>query len=209
MMLSAPRGYECFVIVTDASVRGIGAALAQEQEGEIVLLQFAAKRLTPGERRWDTRGKEALAVKWAVQRFEDYVKTAKMLVLSDHESLRWMWGSSSGKVQRWAPFLQQFDVRFHYLAGESNVVADWLSRCLEDEKKADEVIEAVAVPAFPAEQEQEKPPPIVLHPYVPTHANFVEASKEITSEEAKATYAAPDGMRYSHRTHRLFVPAAV
>ena len=91
---------------TDASNIGVGAALAQVQDRELVILQFAARNLIPAERKWGGREREAFAIKWSVQRFSDYIKSGRTLVLTDHESLRWMWGSKSGKVQRWPLYLQ-------------------------------------------------------------------------------------------------------
>src|SRR5262249_25579464 len=62
VLLAAPRGDGPLIIVADASDRGIGSALIQIQEGEPAILEFAAKRLTQAEKKWDTREKEAYAI---------------------------------------------------------------------------------------------------------------------------------------------------
>ena len=67
VMLTAPSGAGSFVIACDASNVGIGSVVLQLQHGALALLEFASKRLTSAERRWDTREREALAIKWSVQ----------------------------------------------------------------------------------------------------------------------------------------------
>eukprot|EP01069_Polyplicarium_translucidae_P010907 Polyplicarium_translucidae@DN3405_c2_g1_i1.p6 len=120
------------------------------QKEELVVLEFASKRLSAAERRWDTREREAFAIRWAVQRFEDFAKANRVVVLSDHESLRWMWKATSGKVQRWALYLQQFDLTFAYVQGETNAIADFMSRSVDEDPYADEDVATVTVPAFVA-----------------------------------------------------------
>ena len=102
VMLSAPRGTGQMIIVCDASGRGVGCALLQMQGGEPLVLEFGSKKLTPAERKWDTREREAYAIKWSLERFRDYVKASPVTVVTVHESLRWMDKTTSGKVQRWA-----------------------------------------------------------------------------------------------------------
>ena len=132
VMLSGPRGTGRMIIVCDASASGVGCALLQVQEGEPVVLEFGSKKLTTAERKWDTREREAYAIKWSLEKFRDYVKASSVLVVTDHESLRWMNSANSGKVQRWALYIQQFDVEIVHIEGRYNMIADWLSRSVDD-----------------------------------------------------------------------------
>nr|ABV45229.1 unknown [Ascogregarina taiwanensis] len=50
VMLCAPRGTGLFMIVTDASDYGVGAALLQKQENDVVILEFASKSLSRAEK---------------------------------------------------------------------------------------------------------------------------------------------------------------
>ena len=102
VMLSGPRGTGRMIIVCDASARGLGCALLQIQDGEPVVLEFGSKKLTTAERKWDTREREAYAIKWSLETFRDSIKASSVVVVTDHESLRWMNSATSGKVQRWA-----------------------------------------------------------------------------------------------------------
>eukprot|EP01071_Lankesteria_metandrocarpae_P011347 Lankesteria_metandrocarpae@DN5435_c0_g2_i1.p1 len=209
VMLSAPKGTGPFAIIADASDRGLGAALMQVQCGELVLLQFAAKRLTIAERKWDVREREAFAVKWSVKRFEDYVKCGQIYVISDHESLRWMWSAKSGKVQRWALFLQPFDITYCYISGNANVVADWLSRSVgeNDEPEHDQEIDMMATPvACVVESKATEQHEDSWHPFVPHFEHFKSAYEDIPTHEARLLFTAPDGMKYGIRSRRLYIP---
>ena len=135
VLLGAPRGTGPMIIVADASNRAVGCALLQIQKGEPVLLEFAAQKFSRAEERWDTREREAYAVKWSLEKFHDYVKVSRVIVITDHESLRWMDKASSGKVQRWALCIQQYDVQLVHVAGKHNVIADWLSRSVADDEE--------------------------------------------------------------------------
>jgi len=50
----------------------------------------------------------------------------------DHKNLTILRDSENAKVRRWKNFLQRFDiVKWHYIKGETNTVADALSRVVE------------------------------------------------------------------------------
>eukprot|EP01071_Lankesteria_metandrocarpae_P000938 Lankesteria_metandrocarpae@DN1135_c0_g1_i1.p1 len=100
--LSAPRGKGTFVVICDTSDLALGAALLQMQDVDLVLLEFASKKLNNAEKLWATREKEAFPIRWSVEQFSCYLKGMKFMVLTDHASLQWMDNSSSGKVRRWS-----------------------------------------------------------------------------------------------------------
>ena len=65
-----------FIVHTDASQEGLGAALYQVQDGETRIISLASRTLTPSERNYFMHsGKlEFLALKWAVtEKFHDYL----------------------------------------------------------------------------------------------------------------------------------------
>lgn len=210
VMLCAPQGDGVFVIACDASDYGVGAALMQVQDDGLAVIEFASRSLTDVQKRWPTYEKEAYAIRWSVGKFEDYVRTGTAYVLTDHQSLTWMTQASSGKVQRWSLYLQQFDLQIRHIAGEANCLADWLSRSVPDTDEFQDV-DAIEVPSFPAEDEEKKAPQPgqrsqALIPYVPNVEDLQGGYKEMTEEDKKATYVAPDELRYSLRTNRLYIP---
>jgi RNase H-like domain found in reverse transcriptase/Reverse transcriptase (RNA-dependent DNA polymerase)/Integrase zinc binding domain/Integrase core domain len=207
VLLTAPSGNGQFTIATDASDKGIGCVLMQEQEGELRILEFGSRKFSHVERRWDTREREAYAVKWAVEHYSDYILLGKVRIYTDHESLKWMASSTKGKVVRWTLFLRQYDLEIHHISGEENVIADWLSRAWEDEPNDDELVDQIAVPMYhavetPAKLEQ----PRLFAPEVP---KVHEIQKALTLEKPLdylGTYEGPDGLRYSQRTSKLYIP---
>ncbi|EZG67901.1 putative Gag-pol polyprotein [Gregarina niphandrodes] len=131
------------IIETDASEVGIGAVLKQVQEGREVPLEFASKKFTDAERKWDTRERELFAVKWAVEEWCDYVALHHFTVRTDHANLRYLAGADKGEVFRWALALSRFNLTLEFLSGEKNNMADWLSRYAAEECDAE--IEAMAL----------------------------------------------------------------
>ena len=214
VMLSAPRGSGPFVLICDASNTGIGSALAQVQGHEIVLLEFASRRLTDAEKRWDTREREAFAIKWSVQRFQDYIRASHFYIVSDHESLMWMDTISSAKVQRWILYLQQYSFTLLHISGSDNHVADWLSRSLPDDEQQDEIIDAISIPAYPIQQATAAPrghvAPSLPQAPLPTPEEFRCSEQSLTPAERRDTYLNPnDGLRYHVHTHALYAPMNV
>lgn len=205
VMLTAPKGDGEFIIMTDASDYGVGAVLKQRQNNEEVILEFASSSLSEAQQKWDVREKEAFAIKWALQRFHDYIKAGKVTVITDHESLRWMDNATSGKVQRWALFLQQYDLKIVHTSGSCNETADFLSRCAREDGTDDSEVDQMAVPTFVELSRVERPAAAVV-PYVPTAAQLIKGYDELTPEEEKQTYEGPDKLRYSFKTHKLFIP---
>ena len=148
VLLSAPKGDGRFVIVCDASDYGIGAALLQLQGDELVVLEFGSKTLSSVEKNWHTFGKEAFAIRWAVERFADYIRTGNILVLTDSKNLEWMCNSTKGKVRRWSLYLQQFDLEIKHISGQENGLADWLSRSVDESDDLFNDMEDVEIPQF-------------------------------------------------------------
>jgi hypothetical protein len=181
----------------------------QQQDKEIVILEFASKSLSTTQKKWPTREKEAYAIRWAVEKFEDYVKTGSILILSDNQSLQWMATATSGKVQRWAIYLQQFDVEIRHISGSTNTIADWLSRSVieDDTTEGDE---GILIPTFNATDEEAPDRPaaraVGIIPYVPNVEDLGKGYKTITEGEMKQTFVAPDGLRYGIKSNKLFVP---
>jgi len=208
-LLTAPRGEGAFVKACDASSYGLGSVLLQWQDKELFPIEFASKTLTPAERNWPPYEREAYAIRWSVQRFEDYVKTGHFIVVTDHSSLQWLNKASSGKVLRWSLYLQQFDMEVRHISGEHNVVADWLSRSVVDDDPFDD-IHAISVPVYIAQDVVEPvvdlPPSLLPIVNLPTVHNLRAATSELSEIELRATYRGSDGLRYHVRSHKVFIP---
>ena len=202
IMLSAPMDGAQPVVVTDASDTGIGAALLQLKDKEVYVLEFASKTLSSAERKWSVQERELYAIKWAVDKFRDYVKGTMFYVVTDHQSLQWLNAASNGKVQRWALYLQQYNVKIIHLAGEYNVLSDWLSRSTQDEPNGDEVIDTIAVPTFAVEEATQDP-------WLPSEEDLRLACEDAPKEELRDTVKGDDGLLYGARSSLLYVPPSL
>ena len=119
-----------FYLKTDASNYALGALLCQGEKEEEHPIEYASRLLLPAERNYSTTEHEALAVVWAVQKFRGYIEGSEVIVLTDHQPLKWLFSlkSPTGRLARWALQLQMFNLTFNYTPGRQNSVADTLSR---------------------------------------------------------------------------------
>lgn len=122
-----------FVLYTDASHYGLGAVLAQVQEGRERVVAYASRSLHPTERNdanYSSFKLELLALKWAItEKFKDYLTGATFTVYTDNNPVAHLQSARLGAVeQRWVAQLASFNFEVKYRAGRENVNADALSR---------------------------------------------------------------------------------
>ena len=127
--------------------------------------QFCRK-LNEVERRYSQFEREALAVRWACEKFYLYLYGVKFELRTDHKPLVIVLGKTSNppsaRIERWLLYLQQFQYEITYIRGTDNV-ADVLSRlpvvsaegdCNDTEEFAYSVAsEAMPVALVPSEVE--------------------------------------------------------
>ena len=138
-----------FVLETDASARGLGAVLSQEQDGKLRVIAYASRTLRPSEKNMKNYSSfklELLALKWAVtEKFRDYLLCAHFTAFTDNNPLSYLSTAKLGAVeQRWAAQLAQFNFQIKYRSGKENVNADSLSRNPVEDPTEDSVDEVVA-----------------------------------------------------------------
>lgn len=138
--LKMPDYSKPFIVDTDASDVGIGAVLSQyDDQGEERPVYFASRKLSPAERKWPVRDKEALAILYGCQTYRHHILGSGFTVRTDHHSLQWLMDAEKGRIARWATQLAEYEpFTIVYRKGEANKVADALSRvyawseCLPD-----------------------------------------------------------------------------
>ena len=119
-----------FIVQTDASGVGVGAVLSQVLGDEEHPVTYISRKFLPHEKAYSTVEKEALAVKWAVDKLRYYLLGRRFDLVTDHAPLRWMAVAkdTNDRVTRWFLTLQDFNFRVVHRPGKENANADALSR---------------------------------------------------------------------------------
>ena len=129
-VLAYPIASGKFTLDTDASEKGIGAVLSQEQNGQERVVAYFSRSLNRRERNYCVTRKELLAVVKATEKFHYYLYGQRFVVRTDHASLKWLFNfrQPEGQIARWLQKLQEYDFEIVHRAGRSHVNADALSR---------------------------------------------------------------------------------
>ena len=118
---------------TDASLKGLGAILSQQQkDGSICVIAYASQSLHPSKRsmcNYSSAKLELLALKWAVtEKFQDYLLGLWFQVYMDNNPLAYVQESKLCALQiQWLSELALFNFTIKYQTGHSNRAADALS----------------------------------------------------------------------------------
>lgn len=92
-------------VMADASPVGLGAILAQyDTQGQVRIVSYASKSLTDTESRYCQTEKEALALVWAVERFQVYLLGRQFDLVTDCKALQFLFTPRSkacARIERW------------------------------------------------------------------------------------------------------------
>ena len=130
-VLAYPDYSRRFILETDASLKGLGAVLTQEDDkGNFCIISYASCTYEHSMRNYSSAKLELLVLKWAMcEKFKDYLISSRFTVLTDNNPLTYMCMSHLGAAQiRWLSDLALFDFEIKYRAGKFNQAADALSR---------------------------------------------------------------------------------
>ena len=86
-ILKLPNIKEVLILRPDASDRGLGAVLMQMEQGRILPIAYASRKLKECECKYATVEKECLAIVWAVQKFQQYLYGQEFILETDHSPL--------------------------------------------------------------------------------------------------------------------------
>ena len=145
-VLRLPDRNRPFVVCTDASKVAVGAVLQQRATDTAPLqpVAFFSHRLSAAQSNYSVREQELLAIILALEHWRHYLIGRRFTVETDHQSLRHIWTSNKllGREARWIERLADYHFVIRYVRGETNVVADSLSRLgynrLNDDKDRSE-----------------------------------------------------------------------
>ena len=93
-----------FILETDASLKGLGTILSQQQkDGSVPVIAYVSRSLCPSERsmcNYSSAKLELLAMKWAVtEKFRDYLLGLQFQVYMDNNPLAYIQESKLGVSQ--------------------------------------------------------------------------------------------------------------
>src|SRR5690606_1229186 len=79
-----------------------------------------------------TREQEALAIVFAIEKFDGFLAGRRFTVVTDHRSLSWLMTQPlvEGRLANWAYKLRSHDFSNVYRRGSENHLADFLSRAV-------------------------------------------------------------------------------
>ena len=100
-------------ITTDASKVGLCAIVEQEQaDGEYRPVYYSSRKLTDVETRYSQFEREALAIRWACQKFHLFIYGINFEILTDHKPLVTVYGDTqkpaNARLERWRLNLQPY-----------------------------------------------------------------------------------------------------
>lgn len=129
-ILKCPNFDEPFYIHTDASSFAIGAVLTQKLNGVDHPIAYCSRTLNKPEINYSATERELLAVLFALEQYRAYVEGRKCYIITDHASLKWFSNlkNPTGRLNRWACRLSQFDFELIHRKGKENIIPDCLSR---------------------------------------------------------------------------------
>lgn len=129
-ILALPDPAKPFVLHTDASGFATGAVLQQDQGQGLQPIAYLSGKMKPAELNYPVHEQELLAIINALRAFRHYLEGNKVVIKTDHKSLVYFQTQPmlSGRQARWLETLSRFDYTIEYIKGETNTVADAISR---------------------------------------------------------------------------------
>ena len=131
VLLAYPDFEKPFVIHTDASHTQLGAVISQDGRP----IAFYSRKLKPEQTRYTTTERELLSIVETLKEFRNILLGHKIVVWTDHKNLTCK-NFNTERVMRWRLVLEEYGPELRYIKGESNTVADSLSRLPIDKKLA-------------------------------------------------------------------------
>ncbi|UYV72016.1 K02A2.6-like, partial [Cordylochernes scorpioides] len=122
------------MVSSDASSYGLGAVLKQDGKNGIGRpVAYSSRTMTPTEKRYAQIEKEALAITWACERFQDFLLGKRFRIETDHKPLIPLFStkelsSLTPRLQRFRMRMMRFGFEIVHIPGKELLDADALSR---------------------------------------------------------------------------------
>lgn len=131
-IVAYPDAHKGFILRTDASRKGIGCVLLQEQDGEERIIAAYSRTLKDAERNYSATALEALAIVFGVRKCHSYLYGTDSRIETDHAALEYILKTKNQNlmVARWWITLKEVaeNLVITHIRGTDNNMADVLSR---------------------------------------------------------------------------------
>ena len=119
-----------FEIMCDALDFAVDAVLVQWIDKKPTTICYASKTLADAQLNYTTTEKELLAVVFAEEKFRPHILGSKIIVYTDHATLKYLLSKKEAKPRliRWVLLLQEFNFEIKDEKGSENSMVDHLSR---------------------------------------------------------------------------------
>lgn len=130
-LLQYPNYEKEFIVVTDASKRGLGAVLLQQDDNRVEsFASFASRTLTVSEKNYMITELKALGIMFALKKFKNMIYRYLVKVCMDHTAAVRIFEKKeypSSRLAHWSLIINDFHPVFKYIKEKRNYVADYLS----------------------------------------------------------------------------------
>ncbi|XP_049372514.1 uncharacterized protein LOC125837433 [Solanum verrucosum] len=136
LVIIGPDWAKPFEVMCESSGTALGVLLGQKRNKMFHPIYYASKSLNGAHQNYTVTEQELLVVMYAFEKFRAYLMGTRVIVHTDHATLRYLMANKDAKPRliRWALLLQEFVFEVKDRRGCENQVADHLSR-LDAEKK--------------------------------------------------------------------------
>ncbi|XP_075088195.1 uncharacterized protein LOC142170238 [Nicotiana tabacum] len=150
-IIVAPDWEQPFELMCGASDYVVGSVFGQRKDKVMHPIYYAIRTWSGTQLNYTVTKKEMLPVVFAFENFRSYLIGSKVIVYTDHASIRYLVDKKKSKPRliRWVLLLQEFDLEIRDSKGTENQVTDHLS-CLEGAENATESEDILET--FPDEQ---------------------------------------------------------
>ncbi|GJU47318.1 retrovirus-related pol polyprotein from transposon 17.6 [Tanacetum coccineum] len=123
-ILALPQGAENFIVYCDASHKGLGAVLMQNEK----VIAYALRQLKIHEKNYTTHDLELGSVVFSLKIWRHYMYETKHTVFTNHRSLQHILDQKELNMRQrcWLELLSDYDCEIRYHPGKANIVVDAL-----------------------------------------------------------------------------------
>ena len=104
--------------------------LSQIQDGDEKVIAYFSRKFSKQEKNYCVTRRELLAVVASLKQYRPYLYGRKVIVRTDHASLRWLlnFKNPEGQMARWLEEIAEYNTEIQHRPGNKHANADGLSR---------------------------------------------------------------------------------